>query len=393
MRLHLLGLALATVTACYNPDQSPPDGGPSTDGGTLPDSSTDVDASVDTLPPGVSLLVEGHFVQIARHVPNGKLIAVEYESAAILAQPRRIVSIHTQTGTVEELVELAGRRPPYDLQASDTAVFWLENADAGITLYRRLLTANASAEPVLVPGLSNLPAGYKIGTYALDPANARIFVMLENGSRYELGSIAIGSTPNSNQYTTFMNKEVVGASSVSANAGVNRKMVVRGGRVYAGLQATIPNMPGQAFVQMYDIAQNSSQTLTSDINAILIGFGASNNHVYWLAQRSSAESRLFVSGNNGTGEIAKLPLLTYSAVMVNNEMYAAISGSSGAELHWVPMVPPSDDPPDTTTRIVSIQSCEGQPSTVCSRKINLLATDGTSVYMTATTAIYKYTKQ
>lgn len=350
------------------------------------------------LPSGVTRLASGVFRGLTDRAVGGKLFAIEY-ATPVDNTPLRIVSIDTTTGAVEPRQALGSKYGAFDLQATDTALFWLTLTGQGRALVKKLHTDDAEKVPptvVVDPTITNLPAGFFVEAYVLDPVSERIYLMLGSGiEHYELGSIPIDSVASSRQYVPHSDGMILGANAVWFDSTVNRVMAVHGNRIYAGGRALLPGLPDYAFIQVFDVDNElwSSQTMQSANSSVTRGFNTDATNAYWFVQRTVGPNRTTLNACNGmkSGAVASVPFHTYSFAALGNAWYVTSLGPDVTELRTIPVAEPTEPPPDSSTTIVSIPTCAGMAASECTATASLIATDDTSLYFTATTAIYKYT--
>jgi hypothetical protein len=346
------------------------------------------DAS-DPLPPGIQLLATGNYLGLASHAANGQIYGVEYNNPSIVAVPTRIIAITTDTGVATTFVDLAGdQRVPTNLPASDTALFWLRATDAGIGLFRKSFAASTAADPVVVPGLTNLPAGFSLQAYVLRSNQSLIYLILTNGASYELGSVAIGSAASAGQYTQVATGMIVGATQISFLDPTNT-LLISGAYAWAIGYATGPNAGVLVKMNMTLHTGEVIQTVAATHLRSLMSSGARFD---WISETAGTVVLNMLNPIDLTqiGPSAALPANTYAALLGPKFYVTSLPGSS-TNLVEVTPAQPATPPTGTTLPIAAIPTCLNQTSQTCIPKISLLAADATSVYFSATTGVYKYT--
>jgi hypothetical protein len=366
---------------------------PQIDAGNPP---PDIDASIvvdagSALPPGVEHLATGNYLSFATHVANNKIYGVEYTNASITAQPVRIVAIDSASGAVETFYDLgADTRAPTNLQATDTALFWLRHTDSGSSLFRKSFGTSTTVDPVVVPGLSQLPAGYSLDQYALYPTQGKIYVLLTKGNTFELGSVPIGSSPSSAQpYTMLATGAIPDATSVTF-VDVTSTLAISGRMVYAGGYAAGTD---KGFVTKMDIMTHTSTTIASS-STRMRSFVVSGARVEWISEGATAARVMVADPLNDAhdGAFATVPSGTYGMVLHSGSFYVTSLPGTATDLGLVQLgIAAAEPPTGTTTMVASIPTCVGQSTQTCAVKISLPATDTVSVYYSTTTDVYKYT--
>lgn len=384
-------LLVLACSGCFDPATLAPE--PDAAGPPM-DASQGADSDTSTLPPGVTMLTAGNYLGLASHVANNKIYGIDYTNTSLTAQPIRLVSIDATSGAVDTFVNFgADVRPPSNLQASDTALFWLRPTDAGLSLFRKSFATGSTVDPVIVPGLSTLPAGYRLDAYFLYPSQSKIFVVLVNGATYQLGSVPIGSSADSTQaYIELAAGTVPGATAVSF-ADATTSFVRLGSSAYAGGFATGTGV-AMGVVVKFNLMDKSGTVVQSANNGHMRSFLLTGARVYWIRETATATTLNIANplAPSDLGPVAAVPAGTYGLLLQGSKLLISSLSSQATDLSTVQAgATPAEPPTGTSTPIVSIATCAGQPSTQCAPKMSSLATDASSVYFSATTGVYKYT--
>ncbi len=344
------------------------------------------------LPAGLTLVTPGNYLLFASKVVGGRIYAVEYSGPQITAQPTQIVSIATDTGAVETFQALgADMTNPRSLQATDQELYWLARTDDGTALFRRGLNPIQTIvpSPIFGPTSPTFPAGYTLEAFLVYPSKSLAYVMLASGTNYQLGTIPIAGQPGPLAYTMLAS----GTSNVVASVAfdsLTSSIAVLGTQVYVGGSAS-----GYGFVLRFDTNAKTVSVLDVQNNTRMRSFMASAARVYWITESGSTSTLNIANPINqtGTGPVATVPTSTYGLALHDSTFYVtSLPGEATSLSITTPAAAPANPPAGTTSEVLSVATCVGMPSQDCIAKVSLLATDDTSIYFSATTGVYKYTR-
>jgi hypothetical protein len=387
--MHLRSLLLITAfisSACFNPDEGE---------GAQPDASPQPDAPVppDPQDPGVSVLASGNYTSLADKVVNGELYAVEYDGAGLLAHPARIVAISTTTGAVRSFHELTGATEVTNLRVTNTVAFWLQGSGAATILFRKPL-AGGAATIGFGPSRPAFPTGYTLDMFALDAPNNIVYILMHKGADYELGSVGSGDVLPQQRYQSKVTGTIAGATEISFHDD-SSMLTLLGGKLYAGGYLTAAISGGH--VLELDPTNQTGQLRQGLGGTFVRSVFTAGGRAYWVTQ-SPANGYARLSRTDGTlmnqGFVAMLPQEADQVAALPSGAFYAIS-RAGNQLQLGEVAPSLDTalmPSGTTTPIASVPACQGQAPADCTIKVSSMAVDGASVYFSATTAIYKYTR-
>lgn len=372
--------------------------GCSSDPQVSPDAPVGVDApeGVDGggLPPGVTQLAAGNYLALADKAVGGTLYAVEYDGAGLVVNPVRIVAISTETGAVTTFHDLAASKAagaPTHLRVTDTMLYWLQNTADGVALHQKSLSGTGPAAVVFGPSTPGFPSGEALDMYVPYPSRHVVYVLTHKGASYHLGSIPDGVSTSLNPYASLVTGSVAGATDITFLEGTST-LTVLGTKLYAGGYVSAASSGG-AVIELDTTDGTGAQVQGLPDTHVQSAFSTAAR-AFWVTQ-GSADTRL--SRTDGTlahqGFVAMLPQGTYQvAALPSGAVYAASTQGDQTLLGEVmPSTDTANPPTGTTAPIVSIPTCANQASQDCTIKISTMATDDTSVYFSATTAIYKYT--